>query len=214
MAGQATPSDSTATESKIIAAATAVFLQKGKDGARMQEIADRAGINKAMLHYYFRSKDKLYEEVFSAQLERFFFSIVDAVPKANNVQEFLANFVDNYMRYLVENEGLVRFIIWEIQSGGVLMSRKIRQLFSQRGHVRPLFLDLIENAVSRGEIRRIDPVQFIISLIGVCAYPFIARPILEQVFPGLQVNSEEFIQKRKQEVVRLLWEGVRSGQAK
>ena len=63
---------SSETEKRILQAATEVFLQKGMGGARMQEIADKAGINKAMLHYYFRSKDRLYEQVFTGQLEHFF----------------------------------------------------------------------------------------------------------------------------------------------
>ncbi|MCB0293033.1 MAG: helix-turn-helix transcriptional regulator, partial [Calditrichaeota bacterium] len=62
---------SSETERKIVEAASTVFLEKGKTGARMQAIADRAGINKALLHYYFRSKDRLYQEVFERQVETF-----------------------------------------------------------------------------------------------------------------------------------------------
>ncbi len=61
---------SSETEKKIINAATAVFMEKGKDGARMQEIADKAGINKALLHYYFRSKEKLFTNVFNLEIPK------------------------------------------------------------------------------------------------------------------------------------------------
>ena len=82
------------TEEKIIEAATKIFLEKGKDGARMQEIADRAGINKALLHYYFRSKEKLYQEVFSNELKHFFTSILGTIKERQDFKEFIQTFIN------------------------------------------------------------------------------------------------------------------------
>lgn len=200
---------STETENRILQAATEVFLHKGKGGARMQEIADKAGINKAMLHYYFRSKDRLYEQVFILQLERFFTSFVDAIPETDDVRAFLEHFVEAYMNYIAANEGLVRFIIWEIQSGAQLMPQFMKSLFSKRGYRKPLFLLKIEKAIADGQIREVEPVNFVISLIGLCAYPFIARPILEKVFNGVAISSDDFLAKRKTEILNLLWNGIK-----
>lgn len=199
----------TATEIKIIEAATEIFLQKGKDGARLQEIADKAGINKAMLHYYFRSKDRLYQQVFATQISRFFTSFIDAIPETEDIREFLEYFVENYVRYISANEGLVRFVIWEIQSGARAMPRHIRNLFKSKGYNKPLFLDIIQKAIDGGKIRPLDPVNFVINLLALCAYPFIARPILEKVFTGLKISSEAFIQQRKSEILNMIWEGIK-----
>ena len=79
----------TETEAKIIQAATEVFLEKGKDGARMQEIAQKANINKALLHYYFRSKDKLYEKVFREKVFNFLDELFSSVPETNEIKTVL-----------------------------------------------------------------------------------------------------------------------------
>ena len=200
---------STETERRILQAATDIFLLKGRDGARMQEIADKAGINKAMLHYYFRSKDKLYEQVFIVQLEQFFTGLLDAIPETDDVHAFLEHFIDSYMDSMAANEGLVRFIIWEIQSGAHLMPAFIQTMFSKRGYRKPLFLVKIEQAIDKGQMRNVEPVNFVISLIGLCAYPFIARPVLEKVLGGLSISSTEFLAQRKTEILQLIWNGIR-----
>lgn len=200
---------STETENKIIAAATEVFVQKGRDGARMQEIANRAGINKAMLHYYFRSKDKLYQEVFANEISRFFTSFINSIPDTEDIKEFLDYFIDSYTDYIIEHEELVRFVIWEIQSGAKLMPQQVKNLFRSRGHDKPLFLGLIQKAIDTGQIRPVDPMIFIINLLGLCVYPFIAKPILEQVFAGVELTSAEFVEKRKQEILALIWDGIK-----
>ena len=92
------------TEKKIIAAATDIFLKKGKDGARMQEIADHAGINKALLHYYFRSKDRLFEEVFKNEIKTIVTSIIDAISETENFYDFLTQFVHTYLRFAIRNQ--------------------------------------------------------------------------------------------------------------
>ena len=103
------------TEEKIIEAATKIFLEKGKDGARMQEIADRAGINKALLHYYFRSKEKLYAEVFSNELRKFFRSILGTIKESEDFKDFIQTFINLYIDTISKNPKLFRFILWEIE---------------------------------------------------------------------------------------------------
>src|SRR3954454_20198668 len=102
------------TEERILAAAQKVFLAKGMDGARMQDIADEAGINKALLHYYFRSKDKLFEQIFldvaSALLPRIF-AILES---DRGLFEKIENFCDEYISQLIETPYVPIFILNEI----------------------------------------------------------------------------------------------------
>ena len=102
------------TEKKIIEAATAVFSEKGKDGARMQEIADQAGINKALLHYYFRTKNKLFKIVFLYQFRKLLISIFSSIGDNDNFHQFLHSFVSSYVRYITPRKNLLRFVIWEM----------------------------------------------------------------------------------------------------
>ena len=108
------PSSPDSTEQKIFDAAHEIFVQKGMDGAKMQEIADRAGINKALLHYYFRSKEKLFEMIFTSAAQKLF-------PKINFIFESdlplfqkIEQFCHEYLEVMIENPYLPAFLINEI----------------------------------------------------------------------------------------------------
>ena len=98
------------TESKIIESAKDVFVEKGFAGARMQEIADKAGVNKALLNYYFRSKDKLYEAVFKHVLGRFMRAFADAARDTETFRDFLKTFIYSYVDFEVNNPCIVRLM--------------------------------------------------------------------------------------------------------
>ena len=197
------------TEQKIIEAATAIFLMKGKDGARTQEIADVAGVNKALLHYYFRSKDQLYETVFLKELEKFFVEFLDAIPRQQNFREFLQFFIGNYVDRLSGRTELIRFIVWEMSRGSKRVGVLFKALFARRGFTRNPIFDIVRSAVQSGEIREVDPIHFFLNIMGMCVYPFVAQPIIEEIFQGVSVTGPRFLEKRKQEIYELIWRGVR-----
>lgn len=198
----------TETEAKIIQAATEVFLEKGKDGARMQEIARRANINKALLHYYFRSKDKLYEKVFREKVFGFLDELFSSVPKTDDIKTVLKQFTENYLDLISAQPELVRFILWEIKQGGQYMADALMDISNKHGFAKFPFLEKVQKAIQAGAIRPLDPLHLIISVIGMCVYPFIAQPLLESAIPGVKVSSPAFLQKRKEEIFNLIWEGI------
>lgn len=195
------------TERKILQAASDIFLQKGRDGARMQEIAERAGINKALLHYYFRSKEKLYQTVRNFTLRRFMENLLEAIEDTHDFHVFLRNFINNYIDYLAENEQVLRFMLWELQEGGQQIVQLMQATFREHGFTQPPFIPVIRTAIARGQIRRVDPVQFIISVIGMCVYPFIARSILENIF-DIDIQDKKFLQRRKKEIYELTYSSL------
>ncbi|MFQ5583028.1 MAG: TetR/AcrR family transcriptional regulator [Calditrichia bacterium] len=199
---------STETEKKILAAAAEIFLEKGRDGARMHEIAQKAGINKALLHYYYRSKENLHGEVFKNEIRNFFEGLFLSIPETDDPRELLENFVSNYVDRLAQNPGLIRFIMWEIQEGGELLANTLSITFQEFGHTQLPLVSNFQQAITEGKIRAVDPLQLTISIIGMSVYPFIAQPILEKILPGLRIRSAAFLTKRKREIVDLLWQGI------
>ena len=198
------------TEEKIIRAATDIFLQKGKDGARMQEIARRAGINQALLHYYFRSKEKLYREVFVSEVREFMEAIFYSMVETEDIAEFIRSFIYRYIDQLAQNPQVIRFILWEIERGGGLFAQVFREVVSRTPEkAPPLLIHKIEDAIQQGKIRKLDPFHLIFSIIGMCIYVFLARPLIQQIFPEIHFTSPEFIEKRKEEVFNLVWNGIK-----
>ena len=201
-----------AAEERILDAAREVFLEKGKAGARMQEIAARAGINKALLHYYFRSKEELYRQVLTRELSSFFNELIESVRPAGDMETFIRAFIENYIDRLSGNPQVVRFLTWEIGTGGPVARNVIAVIIhgNEGNPIWPVFRDTFSRGIAAGAIRPVDPQHLIFSLIGMCIYVFLAAPILTAVFPGIDPSDGEFIEKRKKEIFDLVWNGIKA----
>ncbi len=113
------------TEEKILAAAKKVFIAKGMAGARMQDIADEAGINKALLHYYFRSKEKLFEMIFMEAAQKLFPKINFIFESDVSLFEKIENFCEEYITIMSENPYLPLFVLNEISRDPEIFMKKI-----------------------------------------------------------------------------------------
>ncbi len=193
------------TEEKIIDAATDVFVQKGMDGARMQEIADLAGINKALLHYYFRSKEKLFDAIFSKLVGIAFPRIGQILQSDLPILEKVETVIDTYIDLLLKYPFLPAFIIKE-------MNRNATPFFSfiekKEFSIQPI-LKILQEAMDQDLIRKMRPEHLVVNVIGLCVFPFAARPMISHVaFPGDDKALSQFLAERKQEVKSFVLKGI------
>jgi len=182
------------TEKVILEAAKKVFLDKGFDGARMQQIADEAGINKALLHYYFRSKDKLFDAIFEGAFMQFLPNIsqvmVSDIPFAEKIRAIVGHYID----MLLENPYLPVFVIREIQR----TPEKIITLIKKSGIKLEIMDKMIQKEVADHNIVPISFSHLIVNMLGLCIFPFIARPIIEGfVFKNDSRAYHKFLLERK-----------------
>lgn len=187
------------TEEKILQAARCVFIAKGLDGARMQEIADEACINKAMLHYYFESKENLFEAVFMDTAGIFFKNINEILlQEGTNMQEKISLFVDNYMDIIASNPFIPQFMINEINRNPKILYK----LLSNSGLKPETFMQLFRNrTLKNGK----DIRQLVISVFALCLFPFIARPLLQIIYFEDNTNEyDQFLSERKEYVKKML----------
>jgi TetR/AcrR family transcriptional regulator len=194
------------TEEKILAAAKQVFMEKGMDGARMQDIADKAGINKALLHYYFRSKDKLFEMIFLDAIGRFIPRITDILSADIPFFEKVEKFVSAYIDMLVQNPYLPQFILNEINRQSDAFGK------GPWGDKRPpvdKLIALVEKEIKAGNIKKVKPQHFILNMVSMCIFPFAARPMVQWV---LQLDNAQFnklMEQRKKEVAAFIIDSIR-----
>lgn len=186
------------TEEKIIKAARKVFIQKGMDGARMQGIADEAGINKSLLHYYFRSKDKLFNRVFSETFNDVIEVIDSVFAAANDVDSLLDEFVKRYIGLLREKPFYTSFIIHEINRNP---GRLVEQM--QNSKLDPTrLLELLTHGKDNVRIRPVDPYHFIVNIVSLCVFPFLAKPIIQGfLLDGSGISFDEFIEQRPEQII-------------
>lgn len=193
------------TEQKIITAASTVFQKKGLNGARMQDIAKEAGINQALLHYYFRSKEKLFRQVFEEDLKRFM-SPLAAVMSAPDMdlKSRINSIVEHYITHLMDQPNLPLFIMQELTSNPDRLVSLVQNIKADREPgdrlIMQEFVDQINEGIRSGHYRAVDPVQFIVSIIAMCVFPFVSRPMLKAVFQLSDEQFREFLHQRKQEV--------------
>jgi TetR/AcrR family transcriptional regulator len=194
------------TEQKILLAAREIFMEKGMDGARMQDIADRAGINKALLHYYFRNKEKLFETVFVEAASKFLSKVIIITTTEASLFTKIEQFVNEYISMLIENPFLPLFILNEVNKQSKTFIMKIW------GNKRPpvqLFLAQVAEEAKKGNIKPIQPEQLMVNMVSMCIFPFVARPMIQWVH---QMNDEafrQFIEKRKTEVSKFIIDSIR-----
>jgi len=165
------PSPDISTEEKIKEAARVVFLKKGYNATRTRDIAEEAGLNLALLNYYFRSKEKLFELVMMEKFQKFFgiiFPILnDSTSTLDKKIEVIAN---NYIDMLLENPDLPIFVLSEIRNNPERFASQVqlKKILMESQFVRQLH-------AKRPDL---NPLQVIISLLGLTVMPFLAKPLL------------------------------------
>ena len=187
-------------EEIILNAAMDIFIEKGWNGARMQEIADRAGINKALLHYYFRSKENIYDRIIESVLSRFLHEMSGELDDDKPFEQVLRHFIDGLVDTIVTEPRIPMFIMHELAQGGKNVKTILTRIVDQDGFSLPhRMFTLIEREAAAGTLRPVDPPQLVITLLGSCIYYFLAEPMVEAVIdhvrPGLSYDRQRFIAK-------------------
>jgi TetR/AcrR family transcriptional regulator len=183
------------TEKRILDAARRVFLSKGMAGARMQEIADEAGINKSLLHYYFRSKDKLFDHILNEVIERIAMGIKGIFEKEMTVIERVNALVDVYMNVLLENPYFPIFVLTVINQNPEKFVTQLRQHVVV--HMQHFMLQVMAES-EKGLIRPIHPMHLLLNVLGMIIFPFAVFPLFSNV-AGKEMEPffNNFLEERK-----------------
>ena len=193
------------TEEKILDAAQTVFIKKGMDGSRMQEIANEAGINKALLHYYFRTKQKLFEAIFKKVFKHTFPNISKFMLSDLPIEEKLGTFIEKYISLLLKNPFFPSFILKEISRDPKFLASVIK---SQGVNPNEIF-EMFEKEMETGKIRRMDPRDLMINILALSVFPFAAKPLINIMFFGNDKKAyNNFLIKRKDTVKEFILNSI------
>ena len=190
------------TEAKILEAARSVFIRRGTAGARMQEIAAEAGVNQALLHYYFRSKDQLSAAVFGQLASRLFPAVLQVLSSEASLDAKIEQIVGVYHENLTRNPFLPGYVLSELHHHPERIETVIAKIGGgdPRQALAPVFLRLneqIKAEVQAGRMRPITAREFVVNLVSLCIFPFAARPMLSMML-GLDDDAfPTFIEERQ-----------------
>lgn len=196
------------TEEKILDAARKVFVQKGLDGARMQDIADEAGINKALLHYYFRTKDKLFEMIFMETVGKIFPRFEMILLSDMDFFDKIRQIVSSYIEVIIHNPYLPLFVLNEMNKNpefGIVDFFKV-----QRPVVIHRFMEDIEKEVSKGTIKAVSPAHLLVNMMSMCIFPFVAKPVINIMLDLDELQFRNMMEQRKRVVAEFIIESIKN----
>ncbi len=189
------------TRERIKEAARRIFVQRGMAGTRMQEIADAAGINKAMLHYYFRSKEQLFELIFMEAIQEMFPKIEKELMADRPIREKLYAFMKAYITQLRKHPYIPLFVLHEMNSGGPQFLEKIQKLEAAEHGRSPkqvlgrLFREM-RKAQKEGELPPYPIRHLWTNIIALCVFPFLAKPMLQLLLKMDNRAFDAFLDER------------------
>ncbi len=183
-------------EEIILKAASEIFMEKGYDGARMQEIADKAGLNKALLHYYYRSKDKLFRAVFNKVFQRLMDGLVSVFEENMSIFDTIRIFFKEHQEVLITYRHLPIFILNELQRDPNIVVDMFNT--SRLENVRNTFLHRIEKEKEEGIIlQSIQPMELFINVLSLSVFPYAAKPLLSPIIGLNEAAFFDMMQARK-----------------
>ncbi len=192
------------TARRIVATAEGIFAERGLAGARMDEIARVAKVNKALLYYYFRSKEELHRFVLETLLSQLSARVGEAVTDTPSASKRLTAMVDNFFDFVLAHRNYPRLIQREIMSRGPNMGWIVSEYY------RPLhrwLVRLIEEGISASEFRRVDARNAAVTVVAIMVHYFSAAPVLRQVLGHDPLRPGE-VAKRREAVQDFLEHGL------
>ncbi len=175
------------TETKIVESAEHLFYQKGKSGTTMQDIADRAGITRTLLNYYFRSKDKLFEAVFRKAMGSFVPALTGILQSGMSFSEYLPLLAETIINTLIDNPQIPVFVLQELSSNPERMPQIIREM----GISTDVAMKKMSNDGALDNLP-FNPTHVILNTLSLCIFPFAARPVVQEVLYG--GNEQAYLQ--------------------
>lgn len=179
------------TEEKIKEAAAKIFIEKGFAATRTRDIATEAGINLALLNYYFRSKEKLFEVVMTESLELFLVGLEEVLNDVNTVlKDKIAGIAIHYVDLLKKHPDLPLFILTEIKANPSRLDDNVvvKEMLTQSNFYKQL------EATTQ---KKVEPMHFIMNMLGVLVFPFVASPVLRGADEQSKAEFDQLMEERK-----------------
>ena len=204
-------SESQNTEQKIIEAAEQEFLIKGFDGARTTSIAAKAGVTHAMFHYYFRTKEKIFEKIISQKLELLTKLIMDSISFENlSLEEKLKRIIESHIDFVSENPELPGFLVREIFNN----PERFEILKARFEAFAPLLIQNLQKDLDKGfeedKYKKTDARMLLIDIISLNIFPYMAAPLINAILIGYMTDKEGFKELRKKENLETIMKKIKA----
>jgi TetR/AcrR family transcriptional regulator len=197
------------SKQKILDASLKEFAAFGFEGARVDRIGRNAGINKAMIFYYFSSKQNLYRTVIKNVMLDFVPRVLNLIQESSTPDRLFETLPAFYIRYFSRKKDILKMIAREMIHSPQNITPLIREIFAPLpGRPSQILPRVIADWHRKGLISESDPVHFIFNIVPLCLFPLIAQPMVEAIFDVGIADNQDFLEKRIQSITHLLKRGM------
>ncbi len=200
-------------ESLILKSADELFLEKGFSGTSTTDIAKHVGCNQALVHYYFRTKENLFLQVFNDKVETILATLQKPLLQQNvGFNEKLRNAIGAYFDFLTANSRLPFFVINELLCNKERLQSAYKYFMQNtlRNNVFGLIDSVVQAEVQKGTIRQVSTVDFVLDIVSLTVFNFVVLPIYSDLSGSTEDEKSEFINNRKEEIIQLVINGMRA----
>lgn len=188
------------TEGLILQAAEREFMSKGFLGARTTSIAEAAGVTHAMFHYYFRTKEKLFERIITEKIAMLKEAVVGSITDINApLREVLRNVINRHLDFVAANPDLPRFLVGEIFNNPVRSASFLESL----RRIAPSFISVLQDKINSeandGICRRVDASMLMLDIVSLNVFPYMAAPAVNAALSDCMADADAFLELRKKE---------------
>lgn len=188
------------TETRILQAAEQEFLSKGFIGARTTSIAEAAGVTHAMFHYYFRTKEKLFDRIISEKIALLKEAVTGSIMDINApLNEIVGNVINNHLEFIAANPDLPRFLLGEIYSN----PERLASFLDSLSGIAPTFISVLQSKIddesAKGLCRRVDAKMLMLDIVSLNIFAYMAAPAVNAALGDCMVDAETFLEQRKRE---------------
>lgn len=197
------------TEQAILQAAEALFLKQGFAQTTTKQIAQRAGCNQALLHYYYRTKDNLFVQIFEEKAKFIATHFLDINLTAQTLEERISQMVELHFELFRKNPRLVPFLLKEVLSDPVRVAPILDKIKQYMVKIFAKIDEALHEEIEKGAARPVSTLNVILTLVSLDMAPFIIAPVLQRVLDLTDEQLDEQLDKRKPEVVEILLRQIR-----
>ena len=193
------------TETRILQAAEKEFFEKGYAGARTASIAEAAGVTHAMLHYYFRTKDKLFERIVSGKINMLGDIVLSAIGDSNlPLEDRIRQGIERHFDFISANRDLPKFIVNEVLTRSEHIEFVKQNAFHIVNNLLNNFQHEIDEYAAKGLCRQVDARMLLIDIVSLNVFPFMAAPIVYGAIGDTYGSYDDFLAMRKKENVETI----------
>lgn len=203
----------TKIENDILAAATELFFERGFAATSTTDIARRVGCNQALVHYYYRTKENLFQQIFVREINQAL-TLISAVldqPENAEFDRLVDTIIEAYFCALKKNPRLPFFLVNE------LILNQDRRIFIRENFIKnPLraeayykYTRLVEQLIAEGKIRQVEPFDLLVDVVSLVGSTFLSLPLFADLLSKSDEEKEAYVEQRKNEIKTLLINGLK-----